>query len=63
MEDGDTVFVVKNEETFEVRAVETGAQSDTESVIVKGLREGETVVTQGSFVLKSELLKSELGEE
>jgi len=63
MEDGDTVFVVKNEETFEVRAVETGVQTDTESVIAKGLNDGEVIVTQGSFILKSELLKSEMGEE
>lgn len=63
MENGDQVFVLKNEETFEVRAVETGAQTDKESAIVKGVSEGETIVTQGSFVLKSEILKSELGEE
>jgi cobalt-zinc-cadmium efflux system membrane fusion protein len=63
MEDGGTVFVVKNEETFEVRGVETGAQTDAESVIAEVLIEGEVIVTQGSFVLKSELLKSELGEE
>lgn len=63
MEQGDTVFVVKNEETFEVRAVETGIQTDTESVIATGLSEGEMIVTQGSFVLKSELLKSDFGEE
>lgn len=63
MEDGDTVFVVKDEETFEVRPVKIGTQTDKEAAVTEGLSEGETIVTQGSFVLKSELLKSELGEE
>ena len=31
--------------------------------VLEGLKEGERVVTEGSFILKSELLKGELGEE
>jgi cobalt-zinc-cadmium efflux system membrane fusion protein len=54
---------VKDEETFEVRTVKVGAQTDKEAAVTEGLSEGETIVTQGSFILKSELLKSELGEE
>jgi len=63
LEDGKTVFVKIETETFEVRPVKTGSETDKEAVVVEGLAEGEAVVTQGSFVLKSELLKSELGEE
>jgi hypothetical protein len=31
--------------------------------ILAGLQPGEKVVTEGSFILKSEMLKGELGEE
>ena len=31
--------------------------------ILKGLSPGDTIVTEGSFILKSEMLKGELGEE
>ena len=31
--------------------------------ILEGVKEGEKVVTDGSFILKSEMLKGELGEE
>jgi multidrug efflux pump subunit AcrA (membrane-fusion protein) len=31
--------------------------------VLEGLKAGENVVTEGSFILKSEMLKGELGEE
>ncbi len=31
--------------------------------VLEGLKAGEKIVTQGSFILKSEMLKAELGEE
>ena len=31
--------------------------------VIDGVKEGEKVVTTGSFILKSEMLKGELGEE
>jgi hypothetical protein len=31
--------------------------------VLEGLKLGEKVVTDGSFILKSEMLKGELGEE
>jgi hypothetical protein len=31
--------------------------------ILSGLQPSETVVTEGSFILKSEMLKDQLGEE
>ena len=31
--------------------------------VLAGIKEGEHVVTEGSFILKSELLKGELREE
>ena len=57
------VFVQKSPTEFEAREVEVGHESEGWLEIEKGVSAGETVVTTGSFVLKSELKKGELGEE
>lgn len=57
------VFVKTNEESFEMRQVQKGNESDEQVEILNGLNEGEMVVVHGSFILKSELLKDQLGEE
>ena len=31
--------------------------------VLDGIKDGEKVVTDGSFILKSEMLKGEIGEE
>lgn len=62
MDDDVIVFVAGDHGTFTKRAVTTGAAQDGATEILDGLKEGERVVTKGSFLLKSELLKSELGE-
>ena len=43
--------------------VKLGRESQGAVEVLSGLKTGETVVTRGSFVLKSEHMKSELGEE
>ncbi|HET9597675.1 MAG TPA: efflux RND transporter periplasmic adaptor subunit, partial [Anaeromyxobacteraceae bacterium] len=48
------VFVQTADGSFEARAVETGWRSGDQVEIVKGLREGERVVTSGTFFLDSE---------
>ena len=48
---------------FKVRDVEVGAASDGLRRILSGLDAGERVVTKGSFTLKTQLLKGELGED
>ena len=48
------VFVQSGEGLFESRTVETGWQSGDRVQIVKGLREGETVVSSGTFLVDSE---------
>lgn len=53
------VFVQTAPGRFEVRAVTVGAEADGRVEIRTGLQAGEHVVTQGSFLLKSELLKSQ----
>jgi RND family efflux transporter MFP subunit len=57
------VFVRTGERTFARRAVRTGERFAGVVEILEGIAEGETVVTSGSFLLKSELRKGALGEE
>jgi RND family efflux transporter MFP subunit len=57
------VFVTQGENEFEPRAVKVGNQGDGWLEILDGLSEGETVVTRGSFALKSEMKKDEIGGE
>ncbi|MGE5363611.1 MAG: efflux RND transporter periplasmic adaptor subunit [Bacteroidota bacterium] len=57
------VFVAKNDTTFEKRLVETGSVVNNYTHIIKGLQKGETVVSKGTFYLKSEMLKGMLEEE
>lgn len=58
-----TVFVEKQTGKYEPRLVETGSSSDGLVQILRGLQGGERVVAAGSFILKSQLLKSSLSEE
>lgn len=57
------VFVPKDSLFFEKRAIQTGEELGDWVEVARGLQAGEQVVTEGSFILKSELLKSEVGEE
>ncbi|MCI0406063.1 MAG: efflux RND transporter periplasmic adaptor subunit [candidate division Zixibacteria bacterium] len=57
------VFVLKDSLSFEKRNVEIGEEIGGRVELVGGLEPGESVVTAGAFILKSELLKSEMGEE
>jgi multidrug efflux pump subunit AcrA (membrane-fusion protein) len=57
------VFVAQGKGRFEKRIVEIGHEQDGRMQVLSGVGPGEIVVTEGSFALKSELLKSELGED
>jgi cobalt-zinc-cadmium efflux system membrane fusion protein len=57
------VFVRVEEGVFELRSVHTGERAGSDVEILNGLTPGETVVTEGSFLLKGELLSSTLGED
>ncbi len=62
--DNESVVFVKVEENrFAKRKVEIGTQSDGWVEVRSGLKEGEKVVTQGAFMLKSQLKKGEFGED
>lgn len=57
------VFVQKDDRTLEVRPVRVGVQSAGTIEIREGLQAGEVIATDGSFFLKSEILKDRLGED
>ena len=59
----DSVFIQTKPIEFQRREVELGHKADGWVEVVKGLKSGERVVTQGSFYLKSTLLKETLTEE
>lgn len=61
--DEHIVFVALSDTRFEKRTVRIGMEQRGRMQVLDGLKEGERVVTEGSFILKSELLKGELGEE
>jgi multidrug efflux system membrane fusion protein len=51
-QDGNYIYVVKDDWTVDVRPVTVGPRMDQELVIDKGLEAGETVVTQGQLKLQ-----------
>lgn len=63
--EGKTVVFVKESTSnkFLVREVQTGSASSGIVPVLHGLKVGEKVAADGSFVLKSKLLKSQFGEE
>lgn len=61
--DQQVVFVQNGADRYQVRAVRTGNTADGKTPILDGLQAGEQVVVRGSFVLKSQLLKSTLESE
>ncbi|MBI4864795.1 MAG: efflux RND transporter periplasmic adaptor subunit [Candidatus Riflebacteria bacterium] len=55
------VFVRLAEDSYETRRVEVGSDDGQTVEILEGVRAGETVVTTGSFLLKTETLKESIG--
>ena len=58
----DFVFVRRDDEFFVRRPVERGRRDDGWVEIVTGLETGQAVVTTGAFLLKSDVLRSKMGE-
>jgi membrane fusion protein, heavy metal efflux system len=58
------VFVPKDDEpgAFEIREIEIGGEFEGYTSVKSGLELGESVVTKGSFVLKTQMQKGEMGE-
>lgn len=63
--DRSVVFIPKDGKpgNFEVRDVELGGVTDGYQRVLSGLQIGDRVVTKGSFTLKTQLMKSSLGDE
>ena len=57
------VFVKQGEDRFEKRDIQLGQKTDRGFEVTSGLKKGEVVVSTGSFSLKSEFLKAEIGSE
>jgi cobalt-zinc-cadmium efflux system membrane fusion protein len=47
---------------FVMRPIQTGDSAQGMVSVLSGIRPGEQVVTQGSFLLKSQLLRSSIGD-
>lgn len=62
LESGKVVFVTENGTEFEPRRVAVGRSSGGMTELVSGLKEGERYVVKGSFLIKFEMQKGELGE-
>ncbi|HEY5741348.1 MAG TPA: efflux RND transporter periplasmic adaptor subunit [Terrimicrobiaceae bacterium] len=61
--DNQVIFVALGDNKFEKRVATLGMEQRGNVQVLDGIKAGELVVTEGSFILKSELLKGELGEE
>lgn len=59
----DVVFVRTAPDRFAVRPVRVGETAEGRTPILEGLQAGDQVVVRGSFILKSQLLKSTLESE
>lgn len=57
----NVVFVKESETVYVPRKVHLGVATGTVYEVLSGVREGEEVVTQGSFLLKTEILKGSIG--
>lgn len=55
------VFVRLTDDIFQTRKVQIGARDSHYTEVIAGLLPGEVVASAGSHVLKSEILKSNLG--
>jgi cobalt-zinc-cadmium efflux system membrane fusion protein len=57
------VFVMTGSDRFEARPIEVARVMDGKMEVVSGLHAGDRVAVKGSFILKSQLLRSSMEEE
>jgi RND family efflux transporter MFP subunit len=64
IENRSVVFLPREDEAgaFEVREVELAGETDGYHRVISGLKPGDRVVTKGSFTLKTQKMKGEMGE-
>ena len=56
------VFVVKSKDEFAAREITAGFEENGYVQVLNGLNPGDRIAAGGSFLLKSELLKTEMGD-
>jgi membrane fusion protein, heavy metal efflux system len=56
------VFVPRSDGGFDVREITVGASIGDDIEVLSGLKSGESIVTSGSFTLKSQAVRGEAGE-
>lgn len=56
------VFIEKKPGNYELRAIERGEEVEGQVEVTRGLATGEPIVIEGTFILKSELLKEQMGK-
>lgn len=61
--DGQTVVFIRTKEGFKIQAIQTGDRSAGMVTILSGLEPGQTIASDNSFLLKSELKKDEAGDD
>jgi len=59
----DVVFVRTAPDRFAVRLVQTGETTDGRTPILEGIKAGDQVAVRGTFILRSQLMKSTLDSE
>jgi RND family efflux transporter MFP subunit len=59
---GSVVFLRKADNLFEPRPIQIAHRLNGEAEVSAGLKPGDAVVVKGSFVVKSQMLKSQIGE-
>lgn len=60
---GPFVFVKTGRTEFTPRPIEPGREKEGRTEIKKGIKPGETVVIENAYLLKSEMMKSQMGED
>jgi cobalt-zinc-cadmium efflux system membrane fusion protein len=60
-EGNDFVFKHLKDDYYVRRPVKKGREFDDSVEVVDGLKVGETIISDGSFLLKSDVLRSKMG--
>ena len=63
MDNANVVFVLTSPGHFAIRRVRTGETSAGKTPVLEGIQPGEKIVVRGSFLLRSQLLKSAIEGE
>ena len=63
IDNANVVFVLSSPGHFAVRPVRTGGTSAGRTPVLEGIQPGDMVVVRGSFLLRSQLLKSAIEGE